>query len=202
MFKCVLVLMCDFVTSSVYSQKTAIQIENERWQRERNNSESHWKNARVKDLLEQKLDLSKISKVETQKWIIEKLNAYSKVKYTTKGMGYWDPITNGTKYMYHDYEVLSKEIYFSDKYLVLKFNYKEISSGSKPEYTKRVDSVYIPHLDGINYDYSELYLTMFDKAFFSLPVNFDRETEIGFRMKKALVHLCSFYWKEVTNEAF
>lgn len=202
MFKFLLVLMCALLTSSVYSQKTAIQIENERWQRERDNSESHWKDARVRELLEDKLDLSKISKVETQKWIIEKLNAYTKVKYTSKGMGYWDPITNGTKYIYTDYEVLSKQIYFSDKYLIFKFDYKKTSSGSKPEYKTRIDSVYIPHLDRITYDQSQFVFTTFDDSYFELQFDFNRETEIGFRMKKALVHLCSFYWKDVTNEAF
>lgn len=196
----------------LYSQKTTKQIENEKWLKNYSKSEGFWKTSNIKGLLEEKLDESKASKSETQKWIVDKLSSYIVKNYETKGrFKYNNPIDESPMYEYESYSMLSKQIYFEQNYLILHFSYKVTSNDwTSPKYKEWSDSIYIPDLENITYSYtSELNFWFFDNSIqknlgriYTLRFDFDRESAIGFRMKKAFVHLCSFYWKTVKNETF
>lgn len=194
-------LLC-LTHQSSFAQKSKVQIENERWLREFKKSERNWESADIKNLLESKLDESKALKSETEKWIIGKLNSYIPNEYTTEGLGYWDPVYNRTAHHYYTYNILSKRISFDNQYLTLSYSFKITSDSEKPEYKDWIDKIDISNLQNLTYDNEELTFWDFENSTTRVRFQFNKETDIGFRMKKAIVHLCSFYWKKVGNETF
>ncbi len=120
-------LLCLIFQSS-FAQKSKVQIENERWLREFKKSERNWESTDIKTLLENKLDESKASKAESEKWIIGKLISYIPNEYTTEGLGYWDPVYNKTAHHYYTYTIVSKRINFENEYLNLSYSFKITSN--------------------------------------------------------------------------
>lgn len=193
------VLMGNFVIGQSKPKMTKLQILDREWE---------WDRADIKTLLEKKADESKVSKPETQKWIIDKLNSYIVSHYELQGKYmYHDPITKKPFYEYETYDIISKNIYFSNKYLVLNFNFKITSlHWPQPKFKDRTDSICISDLSNVTFKFQEMtfeYLPNSEREY-SYALKFDdgRETDIRLRMRKAFVHLCSFYWHKVKNESF
>ena len=169
--------------------------------------QSNWEVLDFKSLLENNVDKSTASKEETQKWIAEKLSLYTVSTFTLKGrFMYNDPINNQPLYEIDTYSVLSKDIRFEKKYLIIQLQYKITTDNSTPKYQTKIDSVYLPNLKNVDEIDKELifwfYSNPSDKLFYSLRFNSDRETEIVLRLKKAFLHLCKDYWKSVKGETF
>lgn len=199
-----LILVLILNQNYLFSQKTQKQIAIEKYIQKDNESESNWRSSDIKRLLENKLDHSKASKSETQKWIIDKLNLYIKKEWIEKGMDYWDPVLSRTTNDYTTYTVLSKQISFDNEYLIISYKFKitDTDSYGKVEFKNWTYKINISNLADLYYNQDHFTFTEFDNKITQIYFEFGKETDIGFRMKKAIVHLCSFYWKKVGNETF
>jgi hypothetical protein len=199
-----LILVLILNHNYLFSQKTQKQIQVEKYLQKYKESESNWETSDIKSLLENKLDHSKASKSETQKWIIDKLNLYVKKEWIVKGEDHWDPVFSRTTNDYTTYTVLSKEISFDNEYLIISYKFKitDTDSYGKVEFRNSTYKINISNLADLWYNQDHFTFSEFDNKITQIYFEFGKETDIGFRMKKAIVHLCSFYWKKVENETF
>lgn len=148
------------------------------------------------------IEENKPSKIETQKWILEKLNNYS-TNYTSCPS--LDAISYGSKCItYSNYSFI-----FNGDYLEVRYNYDN----------RRNELVKIPLYDfsSILNQYSSI--TIFTKentmietrsddnsrkviTLVTIGLKTETETDLVKRLEKAFKHLSTFYSKPKSNEAF
>lgn len=144
------------------------------------------------------------SKIETERWILEKLNENAKNYVSCPSsdiIGYGNNIRCTT---YKDYTFL-----FNGDYLEVRYNYDD----------KRYELVKIPLYDfrSILNNYSSITIftednTMIEThsdnnsqkvtSLITIGLNTDTETDLVKRLEKAFKHLSIFYSKPITNEVF
>jgi curved DNA-binding protein CbpA len=151
-------------------------------------------------------DKSKATKEETENWLVEKLNNFTKEYRNYKGNTYTGSFEN-----FQDYKFSFSEQYLIVNYVKEFFMFSSTGGSSNKVYTNIISRIPIYDLKGFsNYGYQEGY----DKTItsengvntvsYSLPLNFrtNGETDLGDRINSALKHLKRFYSKPKSNETF
>jgi len=157
------------------------------------------------------LDDSKSSKLVTTAWLTQKLTAYISTETTTlENTSPTGTLPQNEEYTKIPTEILSREVRFAKDNLYLLIR-KRCTTCKDP--TEHYEYIIIPLKDlktvswtGNNLEFEafsdSIKINNFYTNLYVLPFDFDKETDIAVRLKKAFVHLASFYWKPVNNEPF
>jgi hypothetical protein len=163
-----------------------------------------------------KFDKSKATKSQTIAWLTEKLNAYIPTDILTKQMKWsskYSPNATLDEHYVQTKVIDSRVLIENDRI------YIHISTFcSDCEDHKDYDDKVIIRIDDLKtvdimktHGDTGLYFETFSESIsvndrkrtiYFLPFTFEKESEIENRLKKAFVHLASFYWKPVKNEPF
>lgn len=207
-----------FLASSLLSKSYAQQkLENKQWKgRYLWEMPDGLQQMNLIDLLKykDKVDKSKASKVTTTNWIIGKLRLYLKEQYRDISERQGNTVADAFKTYYDvtEIKITKKDISVKDDYLIINIEKTEIYNNGKP--TVKSENIIIPlvNLKNVQFiDYETLVFTTFDKIinengyntdYVSLKFETGKETDIQDRLKKAFIHLATFYYRDVSNEVF
>lgn len=161
-------------------------------------------------------DNNKATKEETENWLVEKLNNFTKEYRNYKGDTYTGNFEN-----FQDYKFRFIEDYLIINYVKESFFFSSTAGSSNKTYTNIISKIPIYDLKGFsNYGFKEGYSktaaiethnqtiitteNRVNKVSYSLPLNFrtNAETDLDNRINSALKHLRQFYSKPKSSETF